>query len=389
MIPLDRNIQLDPYLGREQTKAKHFILERYLQALAFKVLRYWDLAYVDGFSGPWMSERKDFSDTSFMIAISVLKDAQQRIFVDTGRRPKVKCFFSELNSSAFAQLNTAVSTHHDPAALFEVRTFQGTFEDAVPEVSRFVGTAFPLVFIDPTGWTGYPLARIGAIFDRPKCEVIVNFMYSFVRRFVEHPDEKITASLDPILGGPGWRSRLDPCLDLGLAIEKLFRESLKEAGNFAHVVSTRIDRSTEDRPHFFLAYGTKNRAGLKTFRQTEYDALRLHARSRSAAKARKRDSQTGSADLFSDFDADVREASVDDIVIEQKRLAKQRLLAVINDGQMAFVEVVDLLLQEFFLRETNVRDLCVELSKDGKVENTWGSGNRKPTDTSPIRLLTV
>ena len=28
----------NPYHGREQTEAKHFLLKRYLQALAFKVL---------------------------------------------------------------------------------------------------------------------------------------------------------------------------------------------------------------------------------------------------------------------------------------------------------------------------------------------------------------
>ena len=37
----------DPYSDREQTKAKHFILKRYLQALAFKVLRFYDITYVD------------------------------------------------------------------------------------------------------------------------------------------------------------------------------------------------------------------------------------------------------------------------------------------------------------------------------------------------------
>jgi len=43
---------IDPYSGREQTKAKHFILKRYLQALAFKVLTFSDVTYIDGFSGP-------------------------------------------------------------------------------------------------------------------------------------------------------------------------------------------------------------------------------------------------------------------------------------------------------------------------------------------------
>jgi three-Cys-motif partner protein len=90
----------DPYFDREQTKAKHFILKRYLQALAFKVLRYYDITYVDGFSGPWKTKTEDFADSSFMIAIGVLKDAQQSIQTQTGRRPKIRCFFSENNRQA-------------------------------------------------------------------------------------------------------------------------------------------------------------------------------------------------------------------------------------------------------------------------------------------------
>lgn len=70
----------DVYAGREQTKAKHFILKRYLQELAFKVLWFSDITYVDGFSGPWDTQSEDFSDSSFMIAISVLKDAQEKTF---------------------------------------------------------------------------------------------------------------------------------------------------------------------------------------------------------------------------------------------------------------------------------------------------------------------
>jgi hypothetical protein len=60
----------DPYSRREQTKAKHFILRRYLQALAFKVLTFQDITYVDGFSGPWETKTENFTDSSFMIAIS-------------------------------------------------------------------------------------------------------------------------------------------------------------------------------------------------------------------------------------------------------------------------------------------------------------------------------
>ena len=112
----------------------------------------------------------------------------------------------------------------------------------------------------------------------------------------------------------------------GPAVEKLFRETLKAAGKFAYVVSTKIDKSTQNRPHFFLAYATKNRAGLKAFRDIEYKALREHARARSAAMTRKRQTKSGTAELFAEFDANYREASIGEIVAEQQELAKERLM---------------------------------------------------------------
>ena len=174
----------------------------------------------------------------------------------------------------------------------------------------------------------------------------------------------------------------------GPAVEKLFRETLKAAGKFGYVVSTRIDRSTQERPHFFLAYGTKDRAGLKAFRETEYRALREHAKNRSAAMTRKRDERANTTSLFADFDATQKEASIDDLVDEQKALAKEMLLEMLSTapGGIAFVSILDTMLQAFMLRETNVKDVCVELAKEGKVKTTWGSGIRKPTDGTVIKL---
>jgi three-Cys-motif partner protein len=95
--------------------------------------------------------------------------------------------------------------------------------DAVNEIQTFVDASFPLIFIDPTGWTGYPFDRIKPLLSRARCEVLINFMYEFINRFVYSDDEETISSLNPILGGPGWRDRLDPNLARGPAVEKLFR----------------------------------------------------------------------------------------------------------------------------------------------------------------------
>ncbi len=337
---------MNTYIDREQTQAKHFILRGYLQELSYKVLNNWDIAYVDGFSGPWESKTDGYSDTSFMIALDVLSEAQRTIYEKTGVRRKIRCFFSEKNANAYQDMVAAVAPFHQPDNCFEVKTFHGEFADAVDEIRTFIGRAFPLIFIDPTGWTGYPFTRIAPLFSYDKYEVLISFMYDHINRFLTHPDENIIASLDPILGGPGWQGRLDPTMNKGPAVEKLFRETLKAAGSFKYVVSTRIDKSTKERPHFFLAYGTKDRAGLKAFRETEYKALREHAKNRSAAMTRQRDEREKMNSLFSDDEARQNVASIDKLVDEQKALAKKILLEMLSTAPsgIVFVGILDAML---------------------------------------------
>jgi three-Cys-motif partner protein len=377
----------DPYFGREQTKTKHFILRRYLQALAFKILRFYDITYVDGFSGPWKTKTEDFVDSSFMIAISVLKDAQQKIQTQTGRRPKIRCFFSENNGRAYAKLASAISPFHKAEEDFEIKTYRGEFESAISEIQTFIDRSFPLIFIDPTGWKGYSFSKIGPLFNRPKCEVLINFMYDFVNRAASMSDARTIASLAPILGGAKWESRLDPNVPRGRAVEQLFRDNLALVGNFDFVVSTKIDRPTADRPHFFIVYGTKSRDGLREFRQTEYDALKINARDRADAKERKREKRSGAPDLFSGLEADIQETTIDEIVEEQKALASREALRILSEfGPMSFSELWEVLLQAYMLRVTNVKDICVDLAKIGKIEHTWSGNNRKPRDQDTIRL---
>ena len=377
----------DPYSGREQTRAKHFVLKHYLEALAFKVLTFSDLTYIDGFSGPWQTRAQDFGDSSFMIAMAVLRDAQQKVFERSGLRRRIRCFFSESDSAAYLELARAVGPFRRPDENFEIMTYEGRFEDAIQQIQSFIGDSFALIFIDPTGWTGYPLDKIKPLFQRRKCEVLINFMYEFINRFSHSRDEDIIASLDPILGGPGWEARLDTTLSRGLAVEKLFRETLKRIGEFDFVISTKIDKATAERPHFFITYGTKSVEGLKTFREIEYAALRVHARSRAHASAKKREEKTNVGDMFAEHEGEVREATIEEIIEEQKKLASIDLIEhLAKDGPTAFARVVTRLLQPFMLRETNIKDVCIVLAKSGRIENTWGGGNRKPRESDIIKL---
>ena len=73
---------------------------------------------------------------------------------------------------------------------------------------------------------------------------------------------------------------------------------------------------------------------------------------------------------------------------EQKALAKEMLLEMLSTAPagIVFAGILDAMLQAFMLRETNVKDVCVELAKNGKIENTWGAGGASPPTTRVIKL---
>lgn len=378
------------YAGREQTLAKHFILEKYLQSLTFKLLLggYPTLTYVDGFSGPWESKTDDYSDTSFMIAIRVLKGAQRQLRAQ-GKNKTIRCFFVEEKAKAYAQLHAAVMQHHDPANGFHVYTFHGRFEDAVDQIMKVVGASFALTFIDPTGWTGYEFDKIARIMQHQPGEVLLNYMFDFINRFTAWDDPKITASFEGILG-KDWRSRLDPLLPRDEAVQALFAEEFRNAGKFKHVLSTPIAKLA-DRQHFSIVYGTRNPEGLATYREIEFAAMKAHGMHRYEAKQALKEAATGQTDIFAmagyqpppPIEAQVKSyrAAARDWLVDQLE----------TEGRaFPFSAVWQAMIDTFMLRKTDAKQVCAELAKEGVIGNTWrvlGSRRSTPGDGDMIGLV--
>ncbi|MGR8963713.1 three-Cys-motif partner protein TcmP [Rhizobium leguminosarum] len=375
------------YQDREQTEAKHFILRKYLQTLAFKTLHggWSTLAYIDGFSGPWQSKTPDHSDSSFMIAIEVLKDAQSKVRA-AGKKPRVKCLFVEEKAGSFAQLHPAVSAHHDPANDFFVETFRGKFENALPQIQRTMSNAFALTFIDPTGWTGYEFNKVNPVFEHAPGEVLLNFMFDFVNRFTSSSDPKTLASFAGILG-PDWQQRLDPLLPREEALMALFTEQFWKAGKFSYVLSTPIEKIS-DRTHFHIVYGTRSPKGLEAYRQVEYDALKDHGMRRATAREMMRAKKTGQIDLFgAEGAASVAEGSMEAQIASIKHQAKDWLRQQLPTCPQPFSNIWPMMLDKFMLRKTDARDICAELGKSGEIKETWrmnGSRRQKPDDNDQI-----
>ncbi len=376
----------ETYFLREQTAAKHFILRHYLQELALITLQssFRTLTYVDGFSGPWESRTDDFSDTSFMIAIKVLKDIQWSLKA-RGHSPVIKCFFVENNAAAFAQLQSAVAKYHKPADGFHVATFRGRFEDSIPSILAYA-QEMTLTFIDPTGWTEYAFDQIGPLLKRPQSETLVNFMFDHISRFTSWDDQTITESFNGILR-PGWRDRIDKTLPPGEAAARLFCKEFKNAGAFSHVVSTPI-KKLSDRTHFCITYGTRHSKGLEVYRDVEHRTLKLHEFRRLETKLAKVEASSGQGHMFGAADLSASQV-FDAQCLAEKRAASDWLESGIKQrGEREYFRAIwPKMLELFMIKKTIAKDVCKELADRGIIRATWkdrGPKNKKPNDDDLI-----
>src|SRR6202022_3423514 len=82
---------------------------------------------------------------------------------------------------------------------------QGTFEENIGCILDQVASKFAFFFVDPTGWPGFARDSLPPIFQRAKGEVIVNFIYHFINRFLTFQSASNEESLDRCFGTPDWR----------------------------------------------------------------------------------------------------------------------------------------------------------------------------------------
>jgi three-Cys-motif partner protein len=346
--------QPEHYRGREQTYLKHFFLEHYLERVAYNIGSFTEqFVYVDGFSGPWQSADEDLEDTSFKIATRILNRVQGALR-ERGRKFQVRCLFIENNEAAFVQLERAISVIHS----VEVKALNGEFEQTIPNILEFIGDAFSLVFIDPTGWTGFDPEIIAPLLKHTPGEVLINFMYDHIRRFLESPSSKVSASIKALLGPTH-----DDVPRTEEAVASRFCERVRTVGNFKCVTWTPILKPTADRTYFHLVYGTRNSKGLVEFRGVEAEKDLAQANTRSRAKKAKREQRSGMLEFeLSDRDpfSEMRKANVEKAVELLER-------SLASSNKVSYDELRGKILEIPFVDENRLLEMLQDLQAQGRL----------------------
>ncbi len=387
--------ELDLYRGREQAYVKHFLLSEYLETWGHKVGSHWtELAYVDGFSGPWQNIGERFEDTSFGIALGALTRARAT-WTGRGKPRRISAYLAEKNPVAYQNLQTA-------KALFpevEIKTYLGSFIDQAPTILGAIPkSAFAFFFIDPKGWA-IDMRQIAPLLRRPDSEVFFNFMFDLINRFAKSLDPKIAESLDLLFDDKGWRAQLDKPAPQGVlmaeyrktVLVEAFAASLRRLGGYKHIAETTVLRPTMDRPLYSLVYGTRSPVGLEVFRNCQIKALRKQEQARGVAKLNAAVAATNQGEMFRSLTGLAPDSS-EAFLIGEERLAEAFLRDLIptSPAMAAWRDVWPKVMERHVVGRARINQLANDMRKVGTVTFTgWGARQRSPDDQNLVSRVVL
>ncbi len=188
---------IDPH-----TKAKHFILKRYLGGW-FPILSSWSgrVVYIDGFAGP--GRYNGGEDGSPIIAIRtvvehVMKLTKEFTFFFIEAREARKANLEQVLREEFPDLpknvKVIVSGEHFADKM-------ASLLDALDAKGSSLAPTF--AFLDPFGFTGMPMDIVARILKYGRSEALITFMEGFINRFSE--SEVHEEGLDEVFGTTDWR----------------------------------------------------------------------------------------------------------------------------------------------------------------------------------------
>ena len=249
-IPQDTIFEIEPH-----TKAKHEILQRYLEAW-FPILSSYHsrIVYIDGFAGP--GRYKGGESGSPIIALNVAKNHRKAL------GGELVFWFIDEREDRIEHLKAELSGMQIPDH-FRVQPEAGRFHEKVGPVLQSIEAdgahiAPTFAFIDPFGFSGIPFSLIKQILGHKRCEALITFQVDAVNRFLEHPNDNIVQHIVDAFGTDESISIAVSSGDRISELRQLYQSQLCSLAKFVRYFEMR-DR--KDRPIYYLFFATNNRLG--------------------------------------------------------------------------------------------------------------------------------
>jgi three-Cys-motif partner protein len=271
------NTRTIPWVIEPQTKVKHSLLKQYM-AVWMKIL--WSqqasmrkpqhLIYVDGFSGPgeyWETDAREQLVPGSPIIVG--NTANDLISENPARRIDIVAIDAHAPTADYLtpRLN-GINTHRQNWTVIH-GDFSTTAEEILRRLDAGTWSSNPtFFFIDPFGYSGFPLTLLSRILRHPMTELFINFMAYDIVRFMGQPNFK-EHMLE--LFGTEKYSEYTKCStpeDRVSFIATLYYSQLRLAGA-KHVIPFRINTPGQgDRAKYFLFHASKHIKALKLMKDT-------------------------------------------------------------------------------------------------------------------------
>ena len=377
-------VELDRYLGREQSYIKHLFLTQYLQVAGYKTLqgRSPTFNFVDAFAGPWhVSDDSNYSDASFDQALRTLEAVRAQL----GRRGtsglRVRLCLCEKRARAAEELRRYATQK----GRFEIHVFHGSFENHLDKIASVCRDGFTFTFIDPTGWNirSEPVLEF---LRGQKGEFLINFMAEHVNRHAEY--SKVAASFGRFLADPDWERDFNALPQDWNNEERvlcLLKRKVKEARAATYLPDFPILKPREDRVKMRLMLGTHSPKGLEVFRDVQAKVEHAEIETRG----RLRDSSNHQVRLFSDDEiATIHQETTGIGCSRYQREAEAHVEDFLSGRRTAaFGTVATEILEETPIRLTQLRRLLDAMKRRGIVTFNLPSRKRVPQPETQISLV--
>jgi three-Cys-motif partner protein len=390
--PLMPKIEFSNYEGgREHAYVKHCLLENYLAQLVYRVGQKWDaIVYIDGFAGPWGAKHESFADSSFGIAMRVIKDAVAGLKEKYGKTARGLCVFVEKKPDAFTRLEAFAES----ASTENVRAIalRGRFIEKLPEIQKVVARAgsspFKFVFLDQKGWAAAPIKELRPFVAERSCEILFNLMTSFLTRFVD--SETRAESYYRLFGRQGVLEQIRS-LPKGTgereeAAVKEYCKSLREMCRFRYVAEAVILDPKKERVRYYLVFATNHPRGIEVFKSAEISAAKLQDEVRYEARVRK----TKQEELLFD-QAKPKSPKADQMRSQYYSLARAKVIEILSRVRPGAAVDYDVLYQKAMpfplVTPSDLQRWIVELAPNVKVKLEGSERRRKPQPDSKDRVI--
>ena len=253
-----------------RTQAKHEILNRYLQAWTAILShgKFRTIAYVDGFAGPGVYEKGEIGSPIIALNAALEQQRQHPAMASTA----LMFLFIEQKNNRAERLQENVDALDLPPN-FHVKVVGGTsfeqgFRENLLDFYRSRGKPLPptFAFIDPFGWTRVPFSLVKEILSFDSCEVLFNFMYEEINRFIGLPEQ--TKNFDELFGTDAWRnvSGIEDKDARRAFFHDLYARQLRDDAGARYVRAFEM-RNRNDATDYFLFFATKNRKGIQKMKE--------------------------------------------------------------------------------------------------------------------------